>query len=109
MNQDTNNPNQQGRSRNPDGTFPPGVSGNPKGRPKGSSMKEFWQRKFYSMTDEEKEAWCIEHKLSPDVIWKMSEGNPKQDTEVTLNKTMGDVLDELENGGLTTERQELED
>jgi len=79
-------PNQQENNRDEiTGRFKPGFTGNPNGRPKGSSMKEFWRRKFYAMTDEEKEAWCIENKVSAESIWKMSEGNPKQDTSVDLD------------------------
>lgn len=74
-------PNQTEIKRNEDGTFATGTKGGP-GRPPGSSMKEYWKRKFYEMSDEEKEEWCLKHKVSADVIWRMSEGNPKQDMDL---------------------------
>lgn len=89
---------EQDEKRNPDGTFKTGVSGNPGGRPK-NTLKDYLARKFSEMTDEQKEAWLIEHKVSPEIQWKMAEGNPKQDTDVTVSRMMGDVLDELEHGG----------
>ncbi len=46
--------NREDTGRNPDGTFKPGVSGNPSGRPKGT-MKDYLRRKFMEMTEEEKE------------------------------------------------------
>lgn len=71
-------------NRDERGRFVPGVSGNPGGRPKGT-MKEYLARKFRSMTDEEKEAWLIEHKITGIDMFKMAEGNPKQDTTVEIN------------------------
>lgn len=71
--------------RNPDGTFKPGVSGNPSGRPKGT-MKEYIGRKFREMTDEEKEAWLKENKVSPDLQWQMGEGRPS--SEMQLDATI---------------------
>lgn len=79
-------PNEQGERRNELGQFVPGVSGNPAGRPKGSSMKEFIRRKFYAMSDEEKEQWLKDNKISPETVWKMGEGNPKQDTSVEIRE-----------------------
>lgn len=80
----------------------PGQSGNPGGRPKGT-LKDYVSRKFREMSDQEKEDWLKQNKISPEILWKMAEGNPKQDTEVQLTRTMGDVLDELENAGHTPE------
>ena len=97
-----NEPNEAVDKRREDGTFGPGNNANPAGRPKGSSMKEFWRRKFYAMTDEEKEAWCMDNKVSGDSLYKMAEGNPKQDTEIQVSRSMGDVLDALQNGQETT-------
>jgi hypothetical protein len=68
--------------RNPDGTFAPGVSGNPGGRPK-NTLKNYLARKFDEMTDEQKDAWLLEHKVPGDVQWKMAEGNPAQDNTLS--------------------------
>lgn len=57
-----------------------GQSGNPTGRvAKGESLKEYAKRRLANMTDEEKEEFM--NGLSKDIVWKMGEGNPKQDTE----------------------------
>lgn len=62
-------------TRNPDGTFKPGVSGNPNGRPK-DTLKAFVAREFREMNDEQKRKWLTKHKLPPELIWRMAEGNP---------------------------------
>ena len=55
---------------------------NPGGEPR-NSMKSYVARKLAAMTDDKKEIWLEEHKISGIDRWKMAEGNPKTDTEIT--------------------------
>ncbi len=54
-----------------------GQSGNPKGRPKTKTLKEFARAYLASMS----EAGRIEYlkRLDPELVWKMAEGNPAND------------------------------
>lgn len=79
-----NEPEKQEIIRNEDGTFPKGVSGNPKGRPKGKTLKEYQADKFRSMTDEQKEQWIIDNKISGIDAWRMAEGNPATNADIDL-------------------------
>lgn len=72
-----------------------GQSGNPAGRPHGISLKEYARLKFRTMTDEEREEFF--EGISKLDLFKMAEGNPKNDVEVTGKLTISQVLDELEN------------
>ena len=58
-----------------------GQSGNPAGRPKGFSLKEWTRERLAAMTDEERDEFL--EGIPKAEIWKMSEGNPKQDTDIT--------------------------
>lgn len=62
--------------------FMPGISGNPSGRPK-DTLKQFVAKRLCGMSDEEKEQWLLDNKIAGIDMWKMAEGNPKQDTDVT--------------------------
>jgi len=58
-----------------------GQSGNPSGRPKGISLKEYAKMKLQSMTDEEREEFM--NGLSKDTIWEMAEGKAPTATDIT--------------------------
>ena len=58
-----------------------GQSGNPSGRPKGASLKEYVKSKFTSMTDDEREEFL--NGLPKEIIWKLAEGNPANNTDIT--------------------------
>ena len=76
-------------NRRLDGTFGPGNNANPLGRPKGQSLKEYWKQRFSEMSQEEKEEFA--KRVSPELLWQMAEGRPKQDTELT-GKEGGELI-----------------
>lgn len=92
--------NREETGRNEDGTFKAGFSGNPDGRPK-NTLKDYLKRKLSEMTDEQKEAWLQEHKVSGIDQWKMSEGQPQQDLTsggTAIAPLIVKILDDKSNG-----------
>lgn len=57
-----------------------GQSGNPKGRPPGKTLKTFAREYLESLPDDEKIDYLAS--LPTDIVWKMAEGNPKDETKL---------------------------
>lgn len=67
--------------RNPDGTLKPGHPNLGAGRPKGKTLKEWARDKLMKMTEEEREDFI--KTLPKDIVWRMAEGNPQTNTDIT--------------------------
>jgi len=63
--------------RNAKGQLLPGSSGNLKGRPVGTTLKEYQAQKYRAMSPEEKEKELA--RMSYELRWKMAEGAPGQE------------------------------
>lgn len=83
-----------------------GQSGNPGGAPKGKRLKTFAEEMLKAMTDEEKAKFLKQ--LPADLVWKMAEGNPKQDTELSGTLNMSKVLDQLDGSTISGQTVESE-
>ena len=60
-----------------------GQSGNPLGRPKSKTLKE-WSREFLErMTDDERDTFL--EGIPKEVIWRMAEGNPTEDKNIKVS------------------------
>lgn len=58
-----------------------GQSGNPAGRPNGKTMKEYARNYLAGMTDKERDGFL--DGIPKEIIWKMAEGNPQANTDIT--------------------------
>jgi hypothetical protein len=94
--------------RDENGRLLPGNTANPNGRPKGKTLKEWQAEQFRMMTDEEKQKWVTEQKVSGEIRWKMAEGMPRQDLEHSGKLTIAEVIKGLKDEGTTGQRMEDE-
>lgn len=89
------NPDKQEIKRDSSGRWVKGVSGNVMGRPKGKTMKE-WARDYLErLTDEERDEFM--EGIPKEIIWKMSEGNPATNTDITSGGKPIPLLNALRN------------
>ena len=81
-----------------------GQSGNPAGRPKGKTMKEYVKEYLACMNDEERDKFL--EGLPKEVVWRMAEGNPHQTSDIGVELKPTPLLDVLRNNPSSKEDSE---
>lgn len=61
--------------------FQAGNNANPKGRPRGKTLKTFVSEMLENMDDEHKADYLKQ--IDPEVVWRMAEGNPSTNSDIT--------------------------
>src|SRR3990167_2693900 len=86
--------------------FKKGKSGNPEGRPKGSKSLKTWAREYLAQMDEEERIEFL-NKINPDLVWRMSEGNPVNEDSLKVTGTLD--LNSLVNKANDNTREHTDD
>lgn len=82
--------------------FKKGQSGNPEGRPKGSKSLKTWVKEYLEqMSDEDRVEFL--NKISPDMVWRMAEGQPHQSTDTTVELKPTPLLNAIRNNNSNPE------
>ena len=71
-------------------SWKPGQSGNLRGRPVGKTVKE-WAREFLKSLPDEKKLEFLKE-ISPDIVWKMAEGNPADEVMIGQNPELPFII-----------------
>ena len=62
--------------------FKPGQSGNPGGKKPGTKSLKTWLREYFEGLDDNEKMEFFKN-IDPELAWKMAEGNPQTNTDLT--------------------------